>query len=265
MPSPAPPRARAIRAEDFAVARAVADDWMGRPVGLVMHRLFFEELGPSGVWLEREDRPVGFLLGLASEADPDLAYVHFHAVDPAERRRGLGSLLYREFGARMHARGRTRVRALAPLWNTASQTFHERLGFVGTPSPGHVGPGQDRIVYERALPFPDPPPGSVSSGRTESGGRGRVMADEPIHEKIEALVTEEHDLLHRGEQDHGLTPAEHARLENIRVALDRAYDQLRQRRARREFGMDPEAAESRTAETVEHYVDSPDPKLPEAD
>lgn len=146
-------RARPIRAGDFHVARAVVDDWMGRPVGLVMHRLFFEELGPSGVWLESGAAPVGFLLGLASEADPELAYIHFHAVDPARRRQGLGSLLYREFGERMHARGRRRVRALAPLWNTASQAFHERLGFTGTPSPGHVGPGQDRIVYEAPLPL----------------------------------------------------------------------------------------------------------------
>ncbi len=148
--------ARAIHAEDFAVARAIVDGWFDRPVGLVMHRLFFEELGPSGVWLGDDGAPAGFLLGLASEADPELAYVHFHAVDPAWRRRGVGARLYREFGDRMHERGRTRVRALAPLWNTASQRFHESLGFVGTESPGHVGPGQDRIVYERALPITSP-------------------------------------------------------------------------------------------------------------
>lgn len=149
------PRAtvRGIRAEDFHVARSVADEWMGRPVGLVMHRLFFEELGPSGVWMERAGVPIGFLLGLASEADPELAYIHFHAVDPGLRRGGIGSRLYREFGMRMATRGRRRVRALAPTWNVASQRFHERLGFVGRLSPGHVGPDQDRIVYERDLPI----------------------------------------------------------------------------------------------------------------
>lgn len=152
-PSPEDLRARPLTAEDFHVARGVADEWMGRPVGLVMHRLFFEQLGPSGVWMELDGEPAGFLLGLASEAEQDLAYIHFHAVDPARRRRGIGAALYREFGRRMHERGRTRVRALAPIWNEVSQRFHERLGFRGHRSPGHVGPGEDRIVYERTLPL----------------------------------------------------------------------------------------------------------------
>lgn len=90
------------------------------------------------------------------------------------------------------------------------------------------------------------------------------MADELIHDQIERLVAEEHELLGRHEET-GLSPAEHARLENVRVALDRAYDQLRQRRARREFGLDPEDAGPREAGTVEGYSDEPDPKLPEAD
>jgi ribosomal protein S18 acetylase RimI-like enzyme len=144
---------RALRANDFQAARAVADRWMGRPVGLVMHRLFFDQLGPSGVWIEAGGAPIGFLLGLASESEEDLAYIHFHAVDPARRRAGIGSQLYRAFGDRMAARGRTRVRALAPIWNTTSQAFHERLGFVGRRESGYVGPGEDRIVYERSLPI----------------------------------------------------------------------------------------------------------------
>lgn len=145
--------ARPIRTADFHAARAVVDGWFDRPVGLVMHRLFFEELGPSGVWLGPDDAPAGFLLGLASESELELAYIHFHAVDPRWRRRGVGARLYREFGDRMAERGRTRVRALAPMWNTGSQAFHESLGFTGTHSPGHVGPDEDRIVYEREIPF----------------------------------------------------------------------------------------------------------------
>jgi ribosomal protein S18 acetylase RimI-like enzyme len=145
--------AREVRGSDFAAARARADEWMGRPVGLVMHRLFFEQLGPHGVWLSRGDEPVGFLLGLLSAAEPDLAYVHFHIVDPARRGEGLGTRLYEEFGVRAAARGATRIRALAPLWNTPSIAFHERLGFAGEVYPDYVGPGEDRRVFERALPF----------------------------------------------------------------------------------------------------------------
>jgi ribosomal protein S18 acetylase RimI-like enzyme len=132
----------------------VVEGWFGHPVGLVMHRLFFDQLGPWGVWLEdREGLPAGFLLGLVSAAEPDLAYVHMHVVDPAWRGTGAGERLYREFCARARDAGCTRVRALAAPDRTASRRFHERLGFRGRLAPGYLGPGADRIVFERPLPL----------------------------------------------------------------------------------------------------------------
>ena len=146
---------RPLTGADFAEARAVADDWFGRPVGLTMHRLFFEELGACGVRasLPPGDRMAGVLLGFRSESHPELAYVHFHMVDPAARGQGIGRALYEEFGCRMHARGCTRVRALAAPTNAGSLRFHEALGFEGRFAGEYVGPGQDRVVFERALPF----------------------------------------------------------------------------------------------------------------
>jgi L-amino acid N-acyltransferase YncA len=151
---PAGVTARPLRASDYLRAREVVDGWFGHPVGLVMHRLFFDQLGPSGVWLETAGgAPAGFLLGLVSEREPDLAYVHMHVDDPALRGRGLGEVLYREFCGRAAERGCRRVRALAAPDRTASRRFHERLGFVGGDAPGYLGPGADRIVFERALPL----------------------------------------------------------------------------------------------------------------
>lgn len=148
---------RALTGDDFARARAVVDDWFGHPVGLVMHRLFFDQLGPTGVWLEdRAGRPAGFLLGLVSLAEPDLGYVHMHVVDPSRRGRGVGARLYRAFAREAAARGATRIRALAAPERTASRRFHEGLGFVGREAPDHLGPGLHRIVYERGLPLPAP-------------------------------------------------------------------------------------------------------------
>jgi len=145
---------RPLRDDDYARARAVVDAWFGHPVGLVMHRLFFAQLGPSGVWLEDPTgAPVGFLLGLVSEAEPDLAYVHMHVVDPAWRGRGVGARLYGDFCARAHARGCRRVRALAAPEREASRRFHEGLGFVGRMEEGFLGEGVDRIVFERGLPL----------------------------------------------------------------------------------------------------------------
>jgi Protein of unknown function (DUF2630) len=56
------------------------------------------------------------------------------------------------------------------------------------------------------------------------------MADD-ISDHIEALVKEEHELLDRGGTEHGLDPAGHKRLEQIRGELDRYWDLLRRRRA----------------------------------
>ena len=71
------------------------------------------------------------------------------------------------------------------------------------------------------------------------------MADEAVHERIEQLVAEEHELFQRAEGDSGLSDEEHRRLETIRVGLDQCWDLLRQRRALREAGRDPRAAHVR--------------------
>jgi hypothetical protein len=78
------------------------------------------------------------------------------------------------------------------------------------------------------------------------------MEDERIHDRIEQLVAEEHELYERGAEG-GLTDSEHRRLESIKVGLDQCWDLLRQRRARREAGLDPEAARVRDPEVVEGY------------
>jgi hypothetical protein len=79
------------------------------------------------------------------------------------------------------------------------------------------------------------------------------MKDADIQGHIEALVAEEHRLLDSAAA-RPLEPAEHARLNEVNVALDRYYDLLRQRRAREEFGQDPAAAHIRAEETVEKYL-----------
>jgi len=152
---------RPLTAGDFARAREVADGWFGHPVGLTMHRLFFDQLGSWGVVAETSDDParmVGVLLGLRSLPEPDLAYVHFHMVDPERRGEGLGRALYVEFARRMTADGCTRIRALATPQRTGSVRFHRALGFVGEVHLGYLGPDQDRIVFERALPLDEAPP-----------------------------------------------------------------------------------------------------------
>ena len=73
------------------------------------------------------------------------------------------------------------------------------------------------------------------------------MDDSQIHSQIEKLVAEEHELWDRE------APGDRERLEQVKVSLDQCWDLLRQRRAYREAGLDPNAAESRPESVVENY------------
>ena len=78
------------------------------------------------------------------------------------------------------------------------------------------------------------------------------MNDEGILSRIERLVEEEHALQRLDEE---ARPKDaHERLSNIEIELDRCWDLLRQRRARREFGQDPDSASERDEGTVEGYL-----------
>src|SRR5581483_11208205 len=97
-----------------------------------------------------------------------------------------------------------------------------------TPSVGHRANRAGRYSVRR-----NGSPGSHAMKEVE-------MEDEQTLERIGQLVDEEHALYKRAEQDHGLTNAERARLRALEVALDQCWDLLQQRRARREFGMNPD-------------------------
>jgi hypothetical protein len=79
------------------------------------------------------------------------------------------------------------------------------------------------------------------------------MSDRPIFERINELSDEEERLWERAGGGEGLTAEETQRLDVIKVELDRAYDLLNQRQGRRDAGLDPEDAEARSANVVEHY------------
>jgi hypothetical protein len=82
------------------------------------------------------------------------------------------------------------------------------------------------------------------------------MDDQRITARIESLVAEEHELQHREQsdsQDEERLEADRERLRNVQVELDQCWDLLRQRRAREEFGEDPDDAQARDADTVERY------------
>jgi hypothetical protein len=78
------------------------------------------------------------------------------------------------------------------------------------------------------------------------------MEDPQIHGSIDRMVAEEHELWQR-EAAGNATDGDRQRLEELRVSLDQCWDLLRQRRARREAGQNPDGAELRPSEVVERY------------
>ena len=82
-----------------------------------------------------------------------------------------------------------------------------------------------------------------------------MPTDDELQNRIETLEQEQHRLREReGEPEPDPTLEEDAaRIEEIRVDLEVLWDLLRQRRALREAGEDPEGATPRSPETIERY------------
>jgi hypothetical protein len=79
------------------------------------------------------------------------------------------------------------------------------------------------------------------------------MDDKRVTDRIDELARREHELFERESQG-SATDGEREELRQIQVRLDQWWDLLRQRRARREFGQNPEDAQLRDEKTVEGYT-----------
>ncbi len=80
------------------------------------------------------------------------------------------------------------------------------------------------------------------------------MNDTEILKHITELVDEEHELENMAAQEGGLTEEERDRVRALEVSLDQCWDLLRQRRARRSAGLNPDEAKVRDPKIVEHYL-----------
>ena len=79
------------------------------------------------------------------------------------------------------------------------------------------------------------------------------MDDKEILSRIDELITTEHDLRSQLAAGALTSDEERARLRSAEEALDQCWDLLRQRRARREFGENPDGAAVRPPAEVEGY------------
>jgi len=129
--------------------------WDGRDLRPLLPKIFFEHFRSTSLVVEHEDELIGFLVGFLCPDHDEEAYLHFVGVDPAWRRSGLASDLYRRFFALARANGRTVVRAVTGPVNTGSIVFHTSLGFAVLPGDEEVdglrvtvdhGPQGDHVV-----------------------------------------------------------------------------------------------------------------------
>ena len=77
--------------------------------------------------------------------------------------------------------------------------------------------------------------------------------DSEIFTHINELAGEEEELWGLASGGDGLDDAQVARLDRLKVELDRCYDLLHQRQARRAAGLDPAEATLRPEQVVERY------------
>ncbi len=167
---------------------------------------------------------------------------------PGGDRRAGGGRLPRHLHRPIYGLGR-RPRDLLPRLGLGHP---RRLDLPGRPVPDH----RLRRHPDRLRPrLPRTP--AAARGERLTASRRRpdnlgAMDDQQVLDRIDKLVKEEEDLLHRHEGE-GLGDDEHARLEEIKIQLDKTWDYLRQRRSLREAGDDPDEASERDGGTVEDY------------
>jgi hypothetical protein len=80
------------------------------------------------------------------------------------------------------------------------------------------------------------------------------MDDAEVLQRINQLVEEEHRLREHAAGGRPLSDDDTTRLAALEVGLDQCWDLLRQRRARREYGQDPDEAAPRDPSVVERYL-----------
>ncbi|MGK5110488.1 MULTISPECIES: DUF2630 family protein [unclassified Geodermatophilus] len=76
------------------------------------------------------------------------------------------------------------------------------------------------------------------------------MDEKDLLSRIHSLVEEEHQLREAG--DH--TDDQRSRMSELEAQLDQCWDLLRQRRAKRQYGEDPDEASARPEQQVEGYL-----------
>jgi len=155
---------RPVEADHATVIARMEGWWPGRRARTFVQRWWFRHATGTSWVAEGEDgRLVGFVLAQPSGDDPAVALVHAIAVNPNERRRGLGRALVERVADDLRAQGGRRLEATSWPGDPPATRFLRGIGFVpdegpgtmrlyGTPAyPDYEGDGEDRTRWTREL------------------------------------------------------------------------------------------------------------------
>ncbi|MEV6944485.1 GNAT family N-acetyltransferase [Streptomyces sp. NPDC051172] len=108
-----------------------------------------QEFGETCLVARSDDGILGYLIGFVTPGGT--GYVHLIATRDDVRGSGLGRKLWGAFIEAARRQGAVRLKAITSLGNKGSVAFHRSLGFEVRVEEDYNGPGEDRVVFSRAV------------------------------------------------------------------------------------------------------------------
>lgn len=134
---------------DFLPLYERVDEWFGRQVHEELHPVFFHHFG--GYSVREGEELVGFLLGLRSQRNRDVAYIHLVGIHPDHRGKGIGTHLYERFERQARVWGCDVIEAVTVPEDHSARSFHTGKGFREELVEDWAGEGRPRVRLRKRL------------------------------------------------------------------------------------------------------------------
>jgi len=146
--------------EDFdEIISEIEDFWGSKRTLHIHYPALIYEFGNTAFVIKIGGKTAAYLFGFFSQVEP-VAYVHLLAVRKEFQKNGYGSLLYNLFIEKAKENKCKYVKAITSLGNSASISFHKKIGMELTGDSemdgikyvkNYSGPGQDRVVFKKSI------------------------------------------------------------------------------------------------------------------
>jgi len=135
--------------------------WGGRNMTDMLPRLFFKHFNKTSFIIKNETEVLGFIIGIVSQGNSPLGYVHFIGVNPNFRNKNIGKKLYHAYFDEMKNYNIKKIECVTSPDNENSITFHKNIGFIAlkgnkekngiTYFEHYDGENEHRVVFHKKL------------------------------------------------------------------------------------------------------------------